>query len=124
VLPREKYLQWMEEAGIAIKRVLRDDGSFFLNIGNKPKDQWIAWDVANVLRKHFVLQNVIHWIKSIAINKSDVGNYPNIVDDVAVGHFKPIVSDNPNIKIINLKKKQIYFLSNVPINPDILTSRM
>ena len=52
-LPREKYLQWMEEVGIAIKRVLRDDGSFFLNVGNKPKDQWIAWDVANVLRKHF-----------------------------------------------------------------------
>ncbi len=92
-LPRKEYLQWMEEVGIAIKRVLIDDGSFFLNIGNKPKDQWIAWDVANVLRKHFVLQNVIHWIKSIAINKSDVGNYPNIVDDVAVGHFKPIVSD-------------------------------
>jgi site-specific DNA-methyltransferase (adenine-specific) len=28
-LPREKYLQWMEDVGIAIKRVLRDDGSFF-----------------------------------------------------------------------------------------------
>jgi site-specific DNA-methyltransferase (adenine-specific) len=92
-LPREKYLQWMEEVGIAIKRVLRDDGSFFLNIGNKPKDQWIAWDVANVMRKHFVLQNVIPWIKSIAINKSDVGNYPNIIGDIAVGHFKPVNSD-------------------------------
>lgn len=89
-LPRERYLQWTEEVGIAIKRVLRDDGSFFLNMGNKPTDQWIAWDVANVMRKHFVLQNVTHWIKSIAINKSDVGNYPNIIADVAVGHFKPI----------------------------------
>src|SRR5918994_6119393 len=28
-LPREKYLQWMEIVGISIKRVLRDDGSFF-----------------------------------------------------------------------------------------------
>jgi site-specific DNA-methyltransferase (adenine-specific) len=92
-LPRERYLQWTEEVGIAIKRVLRDDGSFFLNMGNKPTDQWIAWDVANVLRKHFVLQNVTHWIKSIAINKSDVGKYPNIIGDVAVGHFKPIRSD-------------------------------
>jgi site-specific DNA-methyltransferase (adenine-specific) len=92
-LPRGKYLQWIEEVGRAIKRVLRDDGSFFLNIGNKPTDQWIAWDVANVLRKHFVLQNVTHWIKSIAINKSDVGKYPNIIGDVAVGHFKPIRSD-------------------------------
>jgi site-specific DNA-methyltransferase (adenine-specific) len=92
-LPRERYLQWMEKVGIAIKRVLRDDGSYFLNIGNKPTDQWIAWDVANVLRKHFILQNVTHWIKSIAINKSDVGNYPNIIGDIAVGHFKPIRSD-------------------------------
>jgi site-specific DNA-methyltransferase (adenine-specific) len=92
-LPREKYLAWIEEVGVAVKRALSDDGLFFLNIGNKPKDQWIAWDVASVLRKHFVLQNVIHWVKSIAISKVDVGNYPNIAGDIAVGHFKPIVSD-------------------------------
>jgi site-specific DNA-methyltransferase (adenine-specific) len=92
-LPREKYLGWMEEMGKGIKRALADEGSFFLNIGNTPRDQWIAWDVAQVLRKHFVLQNVIHWVKSIAINKSDVGDYPNITGDVAVGHFKPIVSN-------------------------------
>jgi len=92
-LPREKYLSWMEEVGSAVKGAMADDGSFFLNIGNKPKDQWIAWDVASVLRKMFVLQNVIHWVKSIAISKSDAGNYPNIAGDIAVGHFKPIVSD-------------------------------
>jgi site-specific DNA-methyltransferase (adenine-specific) len=93
-LPREKYLTWIEEVSIAVKQALTDNGSFFLNIGNKPKDQWIAWDVAYVLRKHFVLQNVIHWVKSIAINKAEVGkNYPNIAGDIAVGHFKPIVSD-------------------------------
>ena len=92
-LPREKYLTWMEEIGVAVKQALTDDGSFFLNIGNKPKDQWIAWDVAYVLRKYFVLQNVIHWVKSIAISKAEVGNYPSIAGDIAVGHFKPIVSD-------------------------------
>ena len=92
-LPREKYLAWMEEVGVVIKQALSDDGSFFLNVGNKPKDQWIAWDVASVMKKHFILQNVIHWIKSIAISKADVGNYPNIAGDIAVGHFKPIVSD-------------------------------
>jgi site-specific DNA-methyltransferase (adenine-specific) len=92
-LPREKYLEWIEQVGKGVRRVLADDGSFFLNVGNKPKDQWIAWDVAGVLRKHFVLQNVMHWVKSIAINKADVGNYPNITGDIAVGHFKPIVSE-------------------------------
>jgi site-specific DNA-methyltransferase (adenine-specific) len=83
----------MDRVGVAVRRALAEDGSFFLNIGNRPKDQWIAWDVASVLRKHFVLQNVIHWVKSIAIGKSDVGNYPNIAGDIAVGHFKPIVSE-------------------------------
>jgi site-specific DNA-methyltransferase (adenine-specific) len=92
-LPREKYLTWIEEVGIAVKQSLTDDGSFFLNIGNKLKDPWIAWDVAYVLRKYFVLQNVIHWVKSIAISKAEVGNYPNIAGDIAVGHFKPIMSN-------------------------------
>ena len=92
-LPREKYLTWIEEVGIALKQSLTDDGSFFLNIGNKLKDPWIAWDVAYVLRKYFVLQNVIHWVKSIAISKAQVGNYPNIAGDIAVGHFKPIMSN-------------------------------
>ena len=53
----------------------------------------MAWEVANVVRRHFVLQNVIHWIKSIHISKRAVGNYPGIVDDVTVGHYKPINSD-------------------------------
>ncbi|MHB8566431.1 MAG: DNA-methyltransferase [Nitrososphaerales archaeon] len=92
-LPREQYLSWMEQMSKSIKRVLRNEGSFFLNVGNRPKDQWIAWDVAQKLRNEFTLQNVIHWVKSISINKSDVGDYPNISGDVSVGHFKPIVSN-------------------------------
>jgi site-specific DNA-methyltransferase (adenine-specific) len=92
-MPREKYLAWMQEVGAAVKRALADDGSLFLNVGNRPKDQWIAWDVALALRQHFALQNVIHWVKSIAISKADAGNYPTIAGDIAVGHFKPVVSD-------------------------------
>ncbi len=91
-LPREKYLDWMEKVGKEIKRVLKDDGSFFLNIGYTNKDPWIAWDVASRLRRYFTLQNVIHWVKSIAIQKEDVGNYPNILGDIAVGHYKPVNS--------------------------------
>lgn len=92
-LPKEDYLAWLKKVGIEISRVLKKDGTFFLNVGNKPKDQWIAWDVANTIREDFVLQNVILWVKSIAIFKQDVGNYQNIVGDIAVGHFKPIVSN-------------------------------
>ena len=92
-LSRDNYLNWIEEVTKEIKRVLKDDGSFFINIGYTAKDPWIAFDVANVIRKHFKLQNTIHWIKSIAIQKEDVGNYPNIIGDIAVGHYKPINSD-------------------------------
>lgn len=91
-MPRESYLAWLEHVGVAVKRALADDGSFFLNIGNRPKDQWVAWDVAAVMRRHFVLQNAIAWVKSIAIAKADAGDYPSIAGDIAVGHFKPVVS--------------------------------
>jgi site-specific DNA-methyltransferase (adenine-specific) len=92
-LPRSDYLKFLSNVSIAIKKVLTDDGSFFINVGSKPSDPWIALDVANVLRKYFILQNVIVWVKSIAIPKSDVGSYPTITADIAVGHFKPLVSD-------------------------------
>jgi len=90
---RGQYLDWMESVAEECKRVLSDDGSFFLNVGNKPRDPWVAWEVAFRFRKHFVLQNVIHWIKSIAIPREDVGDYPNIGGDIAVGHFKPVNSE-------------------------------
>ncbi|MDG6223503.1 MAG: site-specific DNA-methyltransferase [Candidatus Bathyarchaeota archaeon] len=89
---REEYLTWMVSFAKECKRVLSDSGSFFLNIGYKSKDPWVAWEVAFRFRKHFVLQNVIHWIKSIALPKDDTGNYPNILGDIAVGHFKPVNS--------------------------------
>ncbi len=90
--PRDEYLSWIEEVGAEVSRVLEPEGSFFLNIGSKPDDPWVAWDVANRLRRLFVLQNAIHWVKSIALEKEDVGDYPPITGDVAVGHYKPITS--------------------------------
>ncbi len=90
---RVRYLDWMENVAKECRRVLSVAGSFFLNIGYTPKDPWVAWEVAFRFRKHFVLQNVIHWIKSIAIPQEDVGNYPNIKGDIAVGHFKPVNSE-------------------------------
>lgn len=92
-MPREEYLAWTEEWGKAVREALSESGSLFLNMGAKPKDPWVPFEVLGVLRKHFALQNVIHWIKSVAILKSDIGDYPGIVDDVVVGHYKPINSD-------------------------------
>jgi site-specific DNA-methyltransferase (adenine-specific) len=89
---QKDYLQWLGEWADEVKRVLKDDGSFFLNMGAKPSAPWLPFDVAGVMRKRFELQNVIHWIKSISIEKEDVGNYGMIAADISIGHFKPIQS--------------------------------
>lgn len=91
-ITREKYLDWIDEIAISCKQVLTDEGSFFLNIGGTSTDPWIPFDVAQRFREHFVLQNMIHWIKSIAIPKACMGNYQHIKGDIAVGHYKPISS--------------------------------
>jgi site-specific DNA-methyltransferase (adenine-specific) len=90
--PRDEYLDWMEEVAAESNRILKDNGSFFLNVGGKFTDPWIAIDVANRFRRHFNLQNQIHWIKSIAIPKEDMGDYAHTKTTVAVGHYQPINS--------------------------------
>ncbi|MDP2795976.1 MAG: site-specific DNA-methyltransferase [Methanoregula sp.] len=90
--PRMEYLDWIEIVAVEAKRVLKDNGSFFLNVGGSLKDPWIQIDVAERFRRHFTLQNTIHWIKSIAILKEDAGVSTNLKEDIAVGHYKPINS--------------------------------
>ena len=48
-------------------------GSLFLNVGAKPTDPWIPLEVAQVARRCFKLQNTIHWVKSIAIDREARG---------------------------------------------------
>lgn len=82
-LPREEYLQWTNRWAAAAAGALGPDGSLFLNVGHKPTDPWVAMDVAQTVRRHLNLQNLIHWIKSIALDE------PRL----AVGHYKPINSE-------------------------------
>ena len=91
-ISRDAYIRWMGEWGRVVREILHDEGSLFLNIGGKPSDPWGPFEVLFELRSSFVLQNVIHWIKSIAIQKEDVGRYPGISGNVSVGHYKPINS--------------------------------
>lgn len=88
--PRQEYLKWLGEWAGVVKDALSDRGSLFLNVGGKPSDPWVPFEALAEMRKHFCLQNTIHWIKSIAIQKEDVGNYPGITQNVSVGHYKPI----------------------------------
>jgi len=89
---REAYLDWLEKWGACVSRVLSRHGSFFLNIGGKPKDPWGPMEAAFRLRSHFCLQNTIHWVKSIAIERSSNGDDHGLYEDVNVGHIKPINS--------------------------------
>ena len=92
-LSRSDYLAWTSTWVAAAARVLQPDGSLFLNVGAKPTDPWTALDVAQTVRSHLHLQNIIHWIKSIAIDRSAAGAAAGLTRDLAVGHYKPINSD-------------------------------
>jgi len=91
-LPRGEYLEWTGQWVRRAARALAPDGSLFLNVGAKPTDPWTALDVAQAARPHLHLQNTIHWIKSIAIEKSLAGARAKLENDLAVGHYKPINS--------------------------------
>jgi site-specific DNA-methyltransferase (adenine-specific) len=90
--PRSEYLEWTGEWVQAARQALSDQGSLFLNVGAKPKDPWTALDIAQAVRPHLELQNIIHWVKSIAIEKGLAGARAGLKDDLAVGHYKPINS--------------------------------
>lgn len=77
------YLKWMNEFGKACKRVLKNNGSLFFNIGDKSSDELKAFEVAKQINNdNLRLQNTIHWIKSIAVPEENIN----------IGHFKPVNS--------------------------------
>ena len=78
--PRTAYLSWLKKVSKQLSRVLKPDGSFFLNVGSTNADPWVSMDVAGAFRKDFVLQNHITWAKSLSIRED------------SFGHFKPITS--------------------------------
>ncbi len=79
--PLAAYLASMREWMVEIQRILKPDGSFFLNVGSSPKMPWMVEDISGVGRELFELQNRITWVKSISLN-----------GEPARGHVKPINS--------------------------------
>ncbi len=76
-----EYLDWLIECATAIKRVMRPDASFFLNITGSSSRPWLPFELMVRLRPLFQLQNHITWVKSISVG------------DDSLGHFKPIRSE-------------------------------
>jgi site-specific DNA-methyltransferase (adenine-specific) len=92
-MPREDYLAWTSRWIAAARRTLGDKGSLFLNVGAKPTDPWTALDVAQAARAYLELQNTIHWVKSIAIDRGASPAPLLEAQTLAVGHYKPINSE-------------------------------
>jgi site-specific DNA-methyltransferase (adenine-specific) len=109
---RQSYLRWCRKWAAEVGRILKPNGSFFLNIGAAPSNPMLPHEIVIELRDFFVLQNTIHWIKSIAIEETrgQIGHAaPHLnplpegeadakrqvrarVNATTHGHFKPINS--------------------------------
>jgi len=74
----DEYLDWLIRVAGEVRRVMKQDASFFLNISGSSSAPWLPFELIVRLRPLFVLQNHITWIKSIATKRD------------SVGHFKPV----------------------------------
>ena len=85
---RQSYLNWCARWAAQVRRILRSNGSFFLNVGSAPSNPMLPHQIVIELTSAsggFLLQNTIHWIKSIAVEDKEG-------DLKSHGHFKPITS--------------------------------
>jgi site-specific DNA-methyltransferase (adenine-specific) len=81
---KAEYLAWTLIWTSEVLRVLKPEGSFFLNLGGSPKYPMLPHEVVVGVGRAFILQNTIHWIKSVSIVKGESA--------ASYGHFKPINS--------------------------------
>ena len=83
----DEYLNWSTQWAGEVRRVLKNDGSFFLNLGSCPSNPLIPHElIVRMKASLFVLQNTFHWIKSISVLTKDG-------ETISAGHFKPLQSD-------------------------------
>jgi site-specific DNA-methyltransferase (adenine-specific) len=93
---RSDYLPWIEEVCKKIRRVTKDDGHFFLQVGDTSVDPLISNRVLGcALSTGWMLQNKIVWAKNISIG------------DDSHGHFKPINSP----RFLNQTHEYIFHLT-------------
>jgi site-specific DNA-methyltransferase (adenine-specific) len=91
------YIGWLTDVAHQIKRVLKDDGSLFLNITGSNSRPYVPFEILVKLRNEvgFHLQNHITWIKSIGIGAE------------STGHFKPI----PGRRFMHHNHEHIFHLT-------------
>ncbi|MFZ0697040.1 MAG: site-specific DNA-methyltransferase [Nitrososphaeraceae archaeon] len=92
---RNEYLSWLSEIARTSYTILKNEASFFLNVSGAPSDSLLPLEVAKAFfDSGYKLQNTIHWIKSISIEKQDLAKTGSFSQskNVSLGHFKPIIS--------------------------------
>jgi site-specific DNA-methyltransferase (adenine-specific) len=92
---RNEYLSWLSEIARTSYTILKNEASFFLNVSGAPSDSLLPLEVAKAFfDSGYKLQNTIHWIKSISIEKEDLAKTGSFSQskNVSLGHFKPIIS--------------------------------
>lgn len=100
-LTMENYLEWTGEWLTEAVRCLKPEGSIFLNLGASYKAPELPFFVINLIfqREILVLQNTIHWVKSIAL--------PEGTEEHTRGHVKPVNSD----KFVNNGHEYVFHLT-------------
>lgn len=103
-----EYLDFTRKWVTEVKRVLKPTGSLFLNLGGCPSMPLLPHKALLVAAELLVLQNTIHWIKSISLDRKD-GTI------LSAGHFKPLRSQ----RYLNDCHEFVFHMTktgNVPIN--------
>jgi len=107
---RDSFIAWCQDWASEVHRTLKEDGSFFLNVGAAPANL-LPHQLLLALtsgRPNFILQNTFHWVKSITITTRKN-------ETISAGHFKPINSK----RFVNDCHEYVFHLTktgNVPLN--------
>ncbi|MCX8237600.1 MAG: site-specific DNA-methyltransferase [Akkermansiaceae bacterium] len=107
---RSTFITWCQQWAAEVRRVMKDEASFFLNVGAAPADPLLPHQIILALTQkgpEFVLQNTFHWIKSISVETKKR-------ETISAGHFKPIQSK----RFVNDCHEYLFHLTksgNVPL---------
>jgi site-specific DNA-methyltransferase (adenine-specific) len=112
-MPRKSYLCFMNSVFLQIKNALKEEGSFFLNIGGRPRDPLLPLDVIQCATKHFKLQNTIHWIKAIDMKDKIMGRHRNINSDKYLNNSHEYVLHFTKNGDVEIKKEKVHWRGNV-----------
>jgi site-specific DNA-methyltransferase (adenine-specific) len=110
-IAEKEYLEQITAVATQLHRVLKEDGSFFLNIAGSPQKPLVPHRLLLQIcdsNPGWVLQNTFIWVKSAAVPNKE-GTH------TTVGHFKPINSE----RFVNDCHEFIFHLTktgNVPLN--------